>query len=194
MSARAPHASPTEPDALGVTEADARALAATASLRERLLGLAEASLDKDTLLLASTMGRVLAQVGASPTLAATVLDPVVARWPAAGVLRAALFESYTATRTEHAARQATAAWRYPNCVVPLGDGAFGVCAGVPAVDPEELAEWADEVAAGLARAGAKHVVLAGEAEAAQVALRDALDLVGVPTGPRRLHLRLPWGR
>lgn len=198
MSARAPHplrGNPSEaPAALGVTAADARALAATASLRERLLGLEESPLDKDTLLLASMVGRVLAQAGASPTLAATLLDPVVARWPAAGPLRAALFESYTAARTEHAAREATAAWRYPNCVVPLDDGAFAVCASVPTDDPEELADWADGVAAGLARAGARHVVLAGATEAARTALRDALELVGVSAGPRRLHLRLPWGR
>ncbi len=136
---------------------------------------------------------MLAQAGASPTLAATVLDPVVARWPAAGALRAAAFEAFAATRAEEASREAIAAWRYPRCVVPLEDGAFGVCVSVPTDDPEQLADWADHVAAGLARAGARHVVLSGEAPAAR-ALLDALALVGVPTGPRPLHLRLPWGR
>lgn len=199
MDARAPH--PAESleaadatRALGVTEADARALTATASLRERLRGLADAPLDKDTLLLASVLGRVIAQAGASPTLAATLLDPVVEGWVTSGPLRAALFEAYTATRVEQASHEANEAWRYPRCVVPLGEGVFGVCAGLPTQDPEELADWADQVAAGLARVGARRVVLAGGEHAARAALEAALELVDVATAPRELHLRLPWGR
>ena len=181
-------------------------MSSTRALRERLgervrLPVHEVELEKDTLHLAAALGRVLAQADASPTLAATALDPFLdgcsSRHQAS--LRAALFESYSSFRLEAVKHEDARAWEFPHCAVPLGDGRYAVCASLPVTDPEEISEWADRVAAALVRAGAKRVHLSGTGRP-QTALVDALELVGVPHSsadasgptPQRHGFRFPW--
>lgn len=169
----------TAPDFRGreleISEVDHRALASTASLRERLGAATE--VDNDVLYLAAALGRLLAQEGASPTLAATVLEGL-SGLPDAPVLRATLFEAFVATSRETWSASARSAWEFPACAVDLGEGTFAVAAGLDD-DETELSEWADRVASGLLKAKAREVVLTGR-EPARTKLTESLGLVGIP--------------
>ncbi len=181
---------------LAITEADARLVDATRSLLGRLFELSRGPVEKDALHLAAALGRVLADGGGSPSLAATILEPAIAGPGALGLMRAALYEAYTAGRREADQREAARAWEHPKCVVPLDATTFAVCAGFPDPDPTEVADWADRVAAGLLRAGARHARLAGEG-VALACLEDALGLAGIghsTSQPAPRHFRLPWNR
>lgn len=160
---------------LEISEVDHRALASTASLRERLAAATE--IDNDVLYLAAALGRLLAQEGASPTLAATVLEGL-AGLPSAPVLRATLFEAFVATSREAWSASARDAWEFPGCAVPIGEGLFAVAAGLDE-EESELAEWSDRVASGLLKAKARWVVCSGR-EAARKKLAESLALVGIP--------------
>ncbi len=160
---------------LEISEVDHRALASTASLRERLGAATE--LDNDVLYLAAALGRLLAQEGASPTLAATVLEGL-SGLPNAAVLRATLFEAFVATSREHWSASARSAWEFPGCAVEIGDGVFAVVAGLDD-DETELSEWADRVASRLLKAKARDVVLSGR-NLARTKLMESLGLIGIP--------------
>jgi hypothetical protein len=160
---------------LEISEVDHRALASTASLRERLAAAEE--VDNDVLYLAAALGRLLAQEGASPTLAATVLEGL-SELPSAPVLRATLFEAFMTTSREVWSASARSAWEFPGCAVHLGEGVFAVAAGLDEVDEGELAEWADRVASGLLKAKAREVVLSGR-EPARTKLAESLGLIGI---------------
>lgn len=169
----------TAPDVRGreleISEVDHRALTSTASLRERLGAATE--VDNDVLYLAAALGRLLAQEGASPTLAATVLEGL-SGLPDAPVLRATLFEAFVATSRETWSTSARSAWEFPACAVDLGEGVFAVAAGLDD-DETELSEWADRVASGLLKAKAREVVLSGRGPA-RTKLTESLGLVGIP--------------
>lgn len=155
----------------------------------------------------AVLGRIIAARGGSPTLAASTIDglgealiassgeepdPSRQHWLVSA--RAALAEGFAAAQRDMARAEATAGWDYPRCAVPIEDGLVAISAGFPDDDGEALAAWAARVANAAARAGVRHVILAGS-EAARAALVDALDLVGITPEPRKTGgFRVPWGR
>jgi hypothetical protein len=157
------------------------------------------SIGRDVLHAFASLGRVMAEQGGSPTLAASSIDGLITASRVASedsepardlqalatAGRAAMMEGYVhalgALAREHLAKS----WAYPACAVPLQDGLVAIAAGHPADDDEALAAWASQVAHGVTRAGARRAIACGPEKAVK-ALEEALDLAGV----ERLH-RLP---
>jgi hypothetical protein len=155
-------------------------LGARALVVERLLAKAPGS---DLFHACAVLGRLLAELGGSPTLAASAIDGAHAVLAdldaeAARAARAALAEGYAAARGEAARAEAAARWEYPGCVVPLEDATIAIAGGYPDDDEDALAQWAARVASEVARAGYRRAVLAGGMKAC-AALLDALELAGV---------------
>jgi hypothetical protein len=151
-----------------------------------LRGVAGAARDeesKDLLHACAVLGRIFAERGGSPTLAASSIDTLrdeVAALDAAtaGAARAALAEGFAAARAEAARAEASAQWDFPACGVPLEGSGIAIAAGYPDDDEDALAAWASRVANGVARAGYRRAILAGNARACAL-LEDALSLAGV---------------
>lgn len=175
-----------------LTPDDERAVAATEALRS---GLAESHAEglstTERTNLAAAIGRVLAECGATPTLAATLLDDES--------LRAALCETYVRAREDLRAEADASRWELPGCAVRLGPDRFAVCANPPHEDDAAVA-WADRTAAGLVKLGARVVVVSGSGSPRKH-LEDALALVGARVEPeasadppRPSRFRFPWAR
>lgn len=151
------------------------------------------------------LGRLLAEAGASPSLAVTSLDGAAEALSSEGLAydevalspaRAALAEGYFAALVEAERAAAARAWEYPACATRVDDQTVAITAGVPLDDPDGLAEWAARVAARVARAGVRRAIVSGP-ELARTELEDALALVGVELLtelPARRGFRLPWRR
>ncbi len=181
-----------------ITEEDTRAIASTEGARalvvERLLDAA----GRDALSACSVLGRLMAQAGASPSLAARTLDGLAATSPCddawLGTARASLAEGYAAASREAAAAKRADTWRYPRCVVRLDSDTVAVGAGFPDDDPDTLAEWANEVARGLVKAGVRRAIIDGDL-APRAALEEALELAGISVARGdRPRSWLPWKR
>ena len=148
--------------------------------------------DRDLFHAWATLGRIFAERGGSPTLAATTIDSAreaignLVELSASRVegARASVMETFVRTGLELARAEGAARWEYPRCVVALDsggdawDGAIAIAAGYPDDDGEALAGWAARVASAAARAGARRAILSGS-DAARHALADALILAGV---------------
>jgi hypothetical protein len=131
----------------------------------------------------AVLGRLIADRGGSPTLAASAIDGAAALLPeldaeTARAARAALTEGFVAARAEAASAVAVERWEYPGCVVPLESATVAIAAGYPDDDVDALSGWAARVASAVARAGYRRAVLGG-GERACAALSDALELAGV---------------
>jgi len=154
--------------------------AARALVVEQLLA---ATHGRDLYNACAVLGRLIAERGGSPTLAAATIDAAHAALgggdaPWLAPARAALAEGFAAARLEDARREAGAAWDFPRCAVDVGDGAIAIAAGFPADDGEALAAWASRVAHGASLAGARRAIVSG-GDAARAALADALHLAGI---------------
>ncbi|MBX3227230.1 MAG: hypothetical protein KIT84_35160 [Labilithrix sp.] len=143
------------------------------------------------------LGRMMADEGASPSLAAATIDnaatalaPVDAARVAAA--RASLLEGYVAAAREHELHASLAAWEYPRCVVTIEEGVVAVACGRSADDADGLAAWAERVARALTKAKVKRAILAGD-DRAKSELASALELVGIALGPAPKRW-LPWRR
>jgi len=157
------------------------------------------------------LGGLLAEAGASPSLAAGTIDSAVralgdvgapldtSRIPAA---RASLFEGYVALVRETERTAGLAAWEWPACAVPVGEDLVAIACGFPADDGDALAGWAARVVGRLVKAKIRRVILSG-AEPAKMEIASAAELVGIEvvtqlaTGSRSASdtkgwLRLPW--
>jgi hypothetical protein len=131
----------------------------------------------------SSLGRLIAQRGGSPTLASATIDHAgdalgepAAAWLAAG--RAALAEGFTRGLLERVQHDALRSWEFPRCVVPLSSDTIAVAAGLPSDDAEVLGEWAARVAKAAALQGVRQAYVSGP-DAARRALEDAFDVVGI---------------
>lgn len=177
--------------------ADHDAIESTRALRELIVAsiLGHAP-DRDLYSACALLGRMIAERGGSPTLAASTVDgarealrPEDHAWVVPA--RAALAEGFAAARSEIARKEAAQAWEYPRCAVVLESGVVAIAAGYPESDLDALGQWASRVAHDAALAGARRAIVAGT-ERAREALTDALTLVGVkvetsPPSPPR-----PW--
>ena len=149
-------------------------------------------------------GRLLADAGASPSLAVSTIDGLARAFADAKVAhdetrispaRASVAEGYVSAVREGERDSANRTWAYPACVVTLDDETAAVAAGYPD-DGDGLAEWAAKIASKLSKAGTRTAVVAGN-EAAKRELSEALKLVGIAVAdrlPQRSWLRLPWKR
>jgi hypothetical protein len=163
---------------------DRAAIEATTAPRELIVAHVLANAPHADLFHAcAVLGRLLAEHGGSPTLAAGVIDTLAELLPdlptaTARAARSAVAEGFAAARTEATRAEAAARWDFPGCAVPLEDAAVAIAAGFPDDDEDALAAWAARVANGVARAGFRRAILAG-GERACAALFDALELAGV---------------
>lgn len=188
--------------ARGIHPVDREAIRATEAARALVLELFDRPA-RDLYNACAQLGRLLADAGASPSLAVTTIDGAAqalanvglshdaSRIPAA---RASVAEGYFAAVRQAERDDAKRAWDPPACIVPLDDDTVAIAAGFPADDGEGLAEWAAKVAAKVSKSGARAAVVAGP-DAAKREIAEALRLVGVETrdglGARK-WLRLPW--
>jgi hypothetical protein len=190
-AARAIH--PTDRDAIRATEA-ARAL--VVELFDRPA--------RDLYNACALLGRLLADVGASPSLAVSTIDGLAralsdtktafddARISPA---RASVAEGYVSALREGERENANATWAYPACAVVLDDETAAIAAGYPD-DGDGLSDWAAKIASKLSKAGTRTAIVGGN-ERAKQELGEALKLVGIRVAdrlPQRSWLRLPWKR
>jgi hypothetical protein len=167
-----------------VLEADREIVDASGPLRAVIAGFALAGgSDEEIYDACAALGRLIAQRGGSPTLAAVTVDhagDALGVRPAAwlGPGRAAVAEGFTRALLERAQQDALQSWAFPRCVVALPGGVIAIAAGFPSDDPELLGEWAARVANAAALQGVRQAFVAGPA-AARIAVEDALDVVGI---------------
>jgi len=168
--------------------ADREAVGATEAPRSLVLALlAKTSAGRDLYSACAGLGRLLAERGASPSLAVATLDGaacalgelrIALEATTLGAARASVVEGYFAAVLEAEGTAARRAWEYPACAVKVSEDTVGIVAGYPADDGEALADWSARVALCVSRDGYRRAILAGPS-AAQTELREALALVGV---------------
>jgi hypothetical protein len=160
--------------------------------------------DRDLFHACAMLGRLLAEHGASPTMAAATIDganEALGGVGAAGWVvpaRAALAEAYAAALLEKTRAEGAGAWEPPRCIVQIDEKTVAVAAGYPSDDGEALAAWAERVAAAARRGGARKAVIAGSEAAAQ-ALAEAFGFAGIEVvlsaePLKKRGFRLPWRR
>lgn len=176
---------------------DQAAITATEPARALVLDLLAREPTRDLYNACARLGVLLAEHGASPTLAAGTIDTAAAALGVTGTAapRAALVEGYVARLRDDAHEAALRSWDYPACVVPL-DGepkTVAVTCFLPTDDPEALADWAGRTATRLSKDRVKHVVLAGRVPAV-TELKSALALLGIEIGPPKPAFRWPWSK
>jgi hypothetical protein len=165
--------------AQATTRFDLEAIAQTASPREALVHLDPSA--RDFLHAAAMLGRLLASLGASPTLAAVTMDGwgrATESRESTAAARAALLEAYVSEREAQTREIDTARWKYPNCAVRIDAETCAVAAGIPDDDDDHVLAWADSVARELARAKVRRAIVSGN-ERARQALEDALAVMGI---------------
>lgn len=191
---------------------DRVAVDATEAARALVLERASAApvaLDrKDLFNACATLGRLLFEAGASPTLASGTIDGAAAALAQVGAqlddatlaaARASLAEGYTSALVTSERARARSTWEWPACVVSLDGETCAITAGHPADEAEAVAAWAARVATRAEKAGVRRAVVAGKGPARDE-LDAALRLVGVevlerleaPPSPARSWL--PWRR
>ena len=167
---------------------DREAIRATAAPRALVLEhLARPGPARDLYNACARLGRLLADAGASPSLAVATVDGAARALSELGVAwdparlppaRASVAEGYFAVIVEGERAAARRAWEYPACSVKVAKDVVAIVAGYPADDGEALADWAARVALAVSREGHRSAILSGEG-AAKAELAQALELVGV---------------
>jgi hypothetical protein len=172
----------------GLHRADREAIGTTDAARALVLELlARPGGGRDLFNACARLGRLLADAGASPSLAVATLDGAARALTELGIAygaerlspaRASLAEGYFAVTVEGEHAAARRAWEYPACAVQVSEDTVAIAAGHPVDDSEALADWSARVALAVSRDGYKRALLAGP-KAAAAELAQALSLVGV---------------
>jgi hypothetical protein len=167
---------------------DRDAIRATDAPRSLVLELlARGTGGRDLYNACARLGRLLADAGASPSLAVATLDGAARALADVAVAcdvtrlspaRASVAEGYFAVIVENERGAARRTWEYPACAVPVAKETVAIAAGYPADDGEALADWSARVALAVSRAGYKQAIVSGT-DAAKAELTQALSLVGV---------------
>lgn len=179
--------------------ADHLALRSTEPARSLVAELLLAGAERDLWNACARLGGMMADEGASPSLAAGTIDNAALALSVidAGRIapaRASLLEGYVASIREIERGTSAAAWDYPNCVVKVEDGMVAIACGRPTDDRDALAAWAERVASKLSKAKVKRAILEG-GDIARAELASALELVGIALGPAPASKSwLPWKR
>ncbi len=197
---------------------DRDVIQATEAARSLVLDLfASAAHPRDLWSACARLGGLMAEAGASPSLAAGVIDGAVCALIAGGIdydaarvapARASLVEGYVGVVRDRERGAALASWEYPGCVVPIDEAVAAIACGYPNDDPEALSAWAARVAGKLVKAKVRSVRLSGNAPAI-AEIESAVTLVGITVLPKsedtthptstvppesraRSWFRLPW--
>lgn len=204
-------------DARSLHPIDRRVVQSTESARSLVLDLfaqrggGSVLHERDLFNACARLGGLLADGGASPSLAAGAIANATAALGQAGIsfdasrippAQASLIEGYVAGVRDEGRSALLRSWEYPSCAVSLDHGAMAVACGYPTDDPEGLAAWAERIANHLMKAKIRQVVLSGSGLATN-AVACAVGLVGIevrspltaraePQAGARRWLRLPW--
>jgi hypothetical protein len=167
-----------------LTAADQGVVAATTAARSLVVDLAlRAGQDEELYDACAVLGRLLAEGGASPSLAALSIDHACEalgeRAPAwATPARAALMEGFVRARVEAEREAGCRGWDYPACAVVVDETTLAIAAGYPSDDEESLASWAARTARSASYAGFRRALVSGR-DHATAALAEALGIVGI---------------
>jgi hypothetical protein len=167
-----------------LSPADHAAIDATGSVRAALVDFAfRRGQDEELYDACAVYGRLLAESGGSPSLAATAIDRACEvlgdRSPSwATPARAALAEGFGRAREDLARNATSASWDFPAPAVRLDASTIAVAAGHPSDDEETLAAWAAKAARAAAFEGIRRVVVSGR-ERPRAALAEALAIAGI---------------
>jgi hypothetical protein len=167
-----------------LTPADHAAVDATGSVRGTILDFAlRRGQDEELYDACAIYGRLLAEGGSSPSLAATAIDRACEalgdRAPAwATAARAAMAEGFGRAREEVARNTTNASWDFPAPAVRLDATTLAIAASHPSDDDETLAGWAAKAARAAAFDGVRRVVVSGR-ERPRAALAEALAIAGI---------------
>jgi hypothetical protein len=168
----------TDREAIGTTDA-ARALVLELLVRP--------GAGRDLYNACARLGRLLAEAGASPSLAVATVDGAARALSELGIAsgperlspaRASVAEGYFAVTVEGERTAARSAWEYPSCAVRVSKDTVAIAAGYPADDGEALADWSARVALSVSRDAYKRALVSGP-PAAAAELAQALSLVGI---------------
>jgi hypothetical protein len=167
---------------------DREAVRATDAARALVLELlAKPNAGRDLYNACASFGRLLADRGASPSLAVLTLEGAVRALSDAGVTcdparvapaRASIAEGYFAAVVEAERNAARRVWEYPACAVKVAKDTVAIVAGHPADDGEALADWSARVALGVSKDGYGSAIVTGTAPV-KAELAAALSLVGI---------------
>jgi hypothetical protein len=189
--------------ARAIHPADRAAIAATEAARALVVLLAEAGGDpRDLYTACATLGRLLAEAGASPTLASATMDGARAaalrgeplRDEAA--LRASVLEGFTAGIVAAQRAAARGAWDWPACAIALDAETCAIAAGHPDEPDDARVAWAETVASRASKAGVRRAIVGGDGRA-RAEVEAALRLVGIEVVTRlepEARSWLPWRR
>ncbi|MBX3186870.1 MAG: hypothetical protein KF819_07645 [Labilithrix sp.] len=165
----------------------AAADAPRALVLELLAKKAEPSDARDLYNACARLGRLLAEAGASPTLAIATIDGAAKAIARAGEAlderrlmpcRASLAEGYCSVVVESERAAARRGWEYPSCAVRIDDRTVAIVAA-PGDDDDAVADWAARVALGASKDRYARAHL-GEGDArTRAELEQALSLVGI---------------
>lgn len=175
--------------ARGLHALDRDAVIASEALRALVLESFERAEAKprDLFNACARLGRLLADAGASPSLAVTTIDGARCALTNAGLApslalvesaRASLCEGYFAGVVEAERATARRAWEFPACTVQVDDETVAITAGYPDADHDALTEWADRVALAVSKKRFKRAVVSGP-ERARIELARALEITGI---------------
>ena len=202
-----------EDSARSLHPADREAVRTTEAARALVLHLFTGAHARDLFSACARLGALLAEAGASPTLAAGGIDGAVHALELTGTpfdpsrvapARASLVEGFVSAVRDLERRGGLRSWEYPACAVALEDSAAAVACGHPSDDDEACAAWAERVATGLLEDGVREGVLAGP-DKARAEVASAVELVGIRVrgagatshagrAPTRSWLRWPFRR
>lgn len=149
--------------------------------------LARSGPGRDLFNACARLGRLIADAGASPSLAVSTLEGAARALSDLGIAfdaarlapaRASIAEGYFAVVVEGERASARAAWEYPGCAVRASEDTVAIVAGHPAEEGEPLADWAARVALAVSREGYRRAIVGGP-QAAINELAQALDLLGI---------------
>lgn len=182
---------------------DREVIRSTEAARSLVLDLFDrAAPARDLFNACARLGGLMAEAGASPSLAAQTIDCAEQALVAAkvsydaariGAARASVLEGFVAAIRDAERAQSMHAWEYPSCAVALADGTVAIACGFPSDDAEAIAGWAARAASRLSKEKVRRVVLSGP-ERARAELESAVELVGIRAGapePRAAHREEP---
>jgi hypothetical protein len=172
-----------------LSSADHGVVDATSAVRALIVDLARRrGQDEELYDACAVLGRLLAEGGSSPSLAAGSIDHACdalgERAPAwATAARAAMAEGFVRALIDGMRTAADSTWDFPASAVRLDATTIAIAAGHPSDDEETLATWAGRAARAAACQGIRRAVISGRNQP-RAALAEALAIVGIDCSER----------
>jgi hypothetical protein len=172
-----------------LSSADHSVIDATYAIRETIVDFAlRPDRDEELYDACAVLGRVLANAGASASLAATSIDHACEamgeRTPPWSIpARAAMAEGFARAMADTIRGDGHASWDFPASAVRLDETTIAIAAGHPSDDEEILAAWAGRAARAAACDGIRRAIISGP-DRPRAALAEALAIVGIDCSER----------